>query len=205
MKIIRGVATSSGRELFMNERFIFTAAIYLIFAPWSYGQAERNPQMDFGEINEAPLKGILQAIYKPYAWADLPFSLMLGFNIEQDGSLSKISLIKSSGDRKVDETGLEILSKFGESHLFKALYGLSSNTAHVELSEKNLRLRITGFSPSQSDAKAKLDMVTKQLWGVTRKAQKDSEIVELLSRLKIRNTDKRVEIELNVPRAKRLK
>jgi hypothetical protein len=91
MKIIRGVATSSGRELFMNERFIFTAAIYLIFAPWSYGQAERNPQMDFGEINEAPLKGILQAIYKPYAWADLPFSLMLGFHIEQDGSLSNWS------------------------------------------------------------------------------------------------------------------
>lgn len=189
----------------MNKRFIFAAGIYLIFAHWCHGQAERNSQVASGEIHEVPLKEILQIIYKPYERVDLPFSLMLTFNIEQNGSFSKIRLIQSSGDRILDEAGIEILSKLGESHSFIVFYGLSSNTVRIELSEKNLRLQIIGFSPSQSEAKAKFDMLRQLMMDVTRKAEKNSEIDKLLRRVMIRNRDKRVDLELTVPRAELLK
>src|SRR6185503_2018324 len=115
------LATSSEGELFMKKRLIFTAVIYFIFAPWCYGQTKSNPQVVFGEIDEVPLKEILLTIYKPYRRADIPISLRFGFDIEKNGSLSKISLIRSSGDKMVDKIGIEILSKLSDSHLFGVL------------------------------------------------------------------------------------
>lgn len=189
----------------MKERFIVTAAICLLCTPWCYGQAEKTPQVVAGEIKEAPLKAILLPIYKTYERGDLPLSLTLVFKIEENGSLSKFTTIESSGDEVVDKTGQEILWLLGESHLFGAFYGLLSNTVRVEFTQENLRLRITGFSPSQSEAMAKVERLRQVMIDVTRKAEKNSVIATLFRRVIISHTDKRVDMELIVPRAELLK
>src|SRR5436853_3040329 len=145
----------------MDKRFIFAAAIYLILAPpWCYGQAERNPQTASGQINEAPLKEILQIVSKAYKLVALPFSVTFIIKIEQNGSISRssIKVIKSYGDRMADETGKQMLWLLSESHILGGFYGLLSITVEVELSEAALTLQITGFSPSESEAMTKVDM-----------------------------------------------
>ena len=55
--------------------------------------AKQSPQGKFGEINEAPIKDIIRDLYALYKSGELQvtnFSVMAGFKIEPDGSLSNI-------------------------------------------------------------------------------------------------------------------
>ena len=158
----------------------------------------------FGEINEAPIKDILS---KVYALHQIGFvnvdtknlSMMFGFTVEKDGSISNIKTIKSSGNNLIDKYAKEILWNLGESHALSPLHVLSSNTIRLDLTDKLARLSITGFAPSEGEA----DMLAKSLnllfTFMRMKRKNDSpDVAELLSHMKVTSTNKRVDADLTV-------
>lgn len=162
----------------------------------------------FGEINEAPIKDMIGAIYDLYkagglGLTDLNFSMMATFKIERDGSLSHIDVPKSSGSKVVDEKGIRLLQMIGESRALGPLADLSSGSIRLDLSENTARLTITAFAPTADAAKAKADLLNFFFWGLRIKEKNRSpDVAELLSLMKVRADNKRLDADLTVPRAR---
>ncbi|HXG67318.1 MAG TPA: TonB C-terminal domain-containing protein [Blastocatellia bacterium] len=160
----------------------------------------------FGEINEAPIRDILGKVYALHkegalGQEPLKFSVMATFRIKPDGSLSDIKLIKSSGNRVIDENALKILWNIGESHALGPLSDLTSNSIRLDLDDKIARLTITGFAQTPEDAKAKASQLN-LLFAFMRTARKGSDTAELLSMIKVRSDSKRLDADLTVSRAR---
>jgi hypothetical protein len=160
----------------------------------------------FGEINEAPIKDTVKKLYELYQAGGLDlekeFSVMAGFKVEPDGSLSNIRIIKPSPNKLVDAKALEILWNIGESHALGPVSDLSSATISLDLTENTARLRITAFAPTAEIAKAKADLLNVLFWALRMKEAKGSDVGQLLALVKVRSDGKRVDTDLNVPRAK---
>jgi hypothetical protein len=164
----------------------------------------------FGEINDAPIKDIVGKVYALYQAGgldlkgeNLEFSVMAGFTIAKDGSIPKksIKILKSSGSKVIDEKAIEILWNIGESHALGPISMLSSNSIRLDLTERVARLTITGFAPSSDVAKAKAQELN-FLFFAMRMTQKNSDTAELLSGVKIRSDNNRIDAELTVSRAR---
>jgi len=112
------------------------------------------PPAQFGEINEAPIKDTVAKLYELYQAGGLDlekeFSVMAGFKVDPDGSLSNIRIIRPSPNKLVDAKALEILWNIGESHALGPVSDLTSATISLDLTENTARLRITAFAPSSS-------------------------------------------------------
>ena len=164
----------------------------------------------FGEINDAPIKDIVGKVYALYQAGGLDlkgdtpeFSVMAGFTIAKDGSIPKksIKIIKSSGSKIIDEKAIEILWNIGESHALGPISMLSSNSIRLDLTARVAKLTITGFAPSSAVAKAKAQELN-FLFFALKLTQKNSDTAELLSGVKIRSDNNRVDAELTVSRAR---
>lgn len=160
----------------------------------------------FGEINEAPIKDTVAVLYQLFqaGGLDIPemkFSVMAGFKVEPDGSLSGIRIIRKSESRIIDEKALEILWKIGESHALGPVSDLSSATISLDVTDEIARLRITAFAPTPEIAKAKSDLLGVLFWALRMK-EKSPDISQLLSLIKVKSDGKRVDTDLVVPRAK---
>jgi hypothetical protein len=164
----------------------------------------------FGEINDAPIKDIVGKVYALYQAGgldlkgdNLEFSVMAGFTIAKDGSIPKssIKIIKSSGSKVIDEKAIEILWNIGESHALGPISMLSSNSIRLDLTDRVAKLTITGFAPSPDVAKAKAQELN-FLFFAMRMTQKNSDTAELLSGVKIRSDNTRVDAELTVSRSR---
>ncbi len=159
----------------------------------------------FGEINEAPIKDTIGKLYELYQAGGLDlekeFSVMAGFKVEPDGSLSNIRIITPSHNKLVDAKALEILWNIGESHALGPVSDLSSATISLDLTENNAKLRITAFAPTPEIAKSKADLLN-FFFKVMRMAQKNKspDIAELLSLIRVESRGKFVDTVLNVPR-----
>ena len=163
---------------------------------------------EFGEVNEAPIKDMVAEVYKLYQAGTLDvnvtsLSVMAGFKIEKDGSLSNIKIIKSSGNKTVDEKAAQLLWMIGESHALGPISDLSSGSIKLDLTENTSRLTVTAFAATADAAKAKADLLN-LLFSVMRMARKkDSpDVAELLSMLKVRSDSNRIDAELSVSRAR---
>ncbi|HSB08460.1 MAG TPA: hypothetical protein VLM38_03030 [Blastocatellia bacterium] len=169
--------------------------------------AEKKPvPKEFGEINEAPIKDTVGKLYELYQAGgldvpDMKMSMMAGFKVEPDGSLSNIHMIKKSPSKLVDQKALEILWNIGESHALGPVSDLSSATISLDVSDDIARLRITAFAQTPEIAKAKSDLLNVLFWALRMK-EKSPDIAQLLSLIKVRNDGKRVDTDLIVPRAK---
>ena len=160
----------------------------------------------FGEINEAPIKDTVGKLYELYqaGGIDIPemkFSVMAGFKVEPDGSLSNIRIIKKSNSKVIDTKALEILWNIGESHALGPVSDLTSATISLDVTEDIARLRITAFAPTPEIAKAKSDLLNLLFWGLRMK-QKSPEVAQLLSLVRVKSDGKRVDTDLIVPREK---
>lgn len=160
----------------------------------------------FGEINEAPIKDTVAKLYELYqaGGLDIPemkFSVMAGFKVEPDGSLSNIRIIKPSNSKIIDAKALEILWNIGESHALGPVSDLSSATISLDVTDNLTRLRITAFAATPEIAKAKADLLGLLFWGM-RLAQKSKspDVAELLSLIRVKSDGKRVDTDLIVPR-----
>jgi hypothetical protein len=164
----------------------------------------------FGEINDAPIKDIVGKVYALYQAGGLDlkgedpeFSVMAGFTIDKDGSIPKksIKILKSSGSKVIDEKAIEILWNIGESHALGPISMLTSNSIRLDLTDRVAKLTITGFAPSSDVAKDKAQELN-TLFFLMRLAKRDSDTAELLSGVKIRSDNNRVDAELTVSRAR---
>lgn len=163
---------------------------------------------EFGEINEAPIKDLVGEVYSLYQAGTLDvnvtkLSVMVGFKIEKDGSLSGIRVIQGSGNPVVDQKAKQILWMIGESHALGPISDLSSGSIKLDLTENTSRLTVTAFAATPDAAKAKADLLN-LLFSVMRMTRKkDSpDVAELLSMLKVRSDNKRIDAELSVSRAR---
>lgn len=169
--------------------------------------AEKKPvPKEFGEINEAPIRDTVGKLYELYQAGgldvpDMKMSMMAGFKVEPDGSLSNIHMIKKSPSKLVDQKALEILWNIGESHALGPVSDLSSATISLDITEDIARLRITAFAQTPEVAKAKSDLLNVLFWALRMK-EKSPDISQLLSLIKVKNDGKRVDTDLIVPRAK---
>ena len=164
----------------------------------------------FGEINDAPIKDIVGKVYALYQAGgldlkgeNLEFSVMAGFTIAKNGSIPKssIKILKSSGSKIIDEKAIEILWNIGESHALGPISMLSSNSIRLDLTERVAKLTITGFAPSVDVAKAKAQELN-FLFFALKMTQKNTDTAELLSGVKIRSDNNRIDAELTVSRAR---
>ena len=164
----------------------------------------------FGEINDAPIKDIVGKVYALYQAGGLDlkgetleFSVMAGFTIAKDGSIPKksIKILKSSGSKIINEKAIEILWNIGESHALGPISMLSSNSIRLDLTARVAKLTITGFAPNSDVAKAKAQELN-FLFFALKMTQKNSDTAELLSGVKIRTDNNRVDAELTVSRAR---
>ena len=169
--------------------------------------AENKPDPSkYGEINSAPIRDLIAKLYSLYQeggldMPDMRFSVMAGFKIEPDGSLSNIRILKSSGSRFIDAKAEEILWNIGESHALGPLSKLTSNSVRLDLTDKITRLTITGFAPTEEEANIKAKELNMLFFGL-RFFQKNSVAAELLSMVKVRNDSKRIHAELTVSRSR---
>jgi len=160
----------------------------------------------FGEINEAPIKDTVATLYQLFQAGgldipDMKFSVMAGFKVEPDGSLSNIHIKQSSKSKVIDEKALEILWKIGESHALGPVSDLTSATISLDVTDDLARLRVTAFAPTPDIAKAKADLLGVLFWALRMK-EKSPDVAQLLSLIKVRSDGKRVDTDLIVPRAK---
>jgi hypothetical protein len=164
---------------------------------------------EFGEINEAPIKDLVGEVYSLYQAGTLDvnvtkLTVMVAFKIEKDGSLSGIKVIPpGSGNPVVDQKAKQILWMIGESHALGPIADLSSGSIKLDLTENTSRLTVTAFAATPDAAKAKADLLN-LLFSVMRMTRKkDSpDVAELLSMLKVRSDNKRIDAELSVSRAR---
>jgi hypothetical protein len=170
--------------------------------------AEKKEKPGIPEVNMAPIKDTIGKLWELYqaGGLDVPdkgFSVMAGFKVEPDGSLSHIRIIKQSPNRLIDEKALEILWNIGESHALSEVAVLSSATISLDVTDDIARLRITAFAPTPEIAKAKADQLSGLFW-LLRLAQKNKnpEVYELLSMLKVSSRGKFVDTDLIVSRAR---
>lgn len=160
----------------------------------------------FKEFNEAPIKDTVGKLYELYqaGGLDIPemkFSVMAGFKVEPDGSLSHIHIKQPSKSKVIDEKALEILWNIGESHALGPVSDLTSATISLDITDDIARLRITAFAPTPEIAKAKSDLLNMLFWGLRMK-EKNSDVAQLLSLIRVRCDGKRVDTDLIVSREK---
>jgi hypothetical protein len=160
----------------------------------------------FGEINEAPIKDTVATLYQLFqaGGLDIPemkFSVMAGFKVEPDGSLSNIHIKRPSESKIIDTKALEILWKIGESHALGPVSDLTSATISLDVTDDVAVLRVTAFAPTPEIAKQKSDLLGVLFWALRMK-EKSPDVAQLLSLIKVNSDGKRVDTVLRVPRAK---
>ena len=162
----------------------------------------------FKEINTAPLKDIVGKIYETYQAGELgidtdDFSIMAAFKIDPDGSipLSSIRIVKSSGSKVLDKSGIELLWRLGESHALGPLSTLSSQTIKLEVHDSTAKLTITSFAPTAEEAKKTASSLNffLGLFGASQK-DKSPNVAQLIGMLKVTSDNKRVDAQMTIPK-----
>jgi len=158
-----------------------------------------------GQFNMAPIKEVIARVRQKIENHEIEIpqkaSVSAGFEVDENGALSKVRLIQSSGSKAIDAEMLDVMRALSDSHVLSALYGLTSNTIRVDLTDGALRVALNGVAATAEDAKAKADSL-KLLLSVARISQrsKNPAAAELLGLVHISTDNKRVATELSVDR-----
>jgi hypothetical protein len=169
-------------------------------------KAANKEPMKFGEINEAALKDLIGKMFESYKAGALDagnYTVMIAFKIDCDGSMprSSIRVLKSSPpDPKKEDLAKQILWLIGESHALGPLCQFSSNSIAFEMDENVTRLSISGFGPTPewTDQKA---TELRGLFGLIALMKGSTDTGKLAKLVKIRTTQKRLDLDLSMSRA----
>ncbi|HVG20930.1 MAG TPA: hypothetical protein VNI02_17915, partial [Blastocatellia bacterium] len=159
------------------------------------------------EINEKPLKEIIGKVYDQYKAGAIDlevmnFVIMASFKIEPDGSLSNIKILQGSGSKVIDDSGMALLHAISESHALQLFASLSSGTIRFELTQNLARLTVTAFAPNAGEAQKYADTLGAVVFLSKLKPDLTPETKELLSLLKIKTVDQRINAEMATSRAR---
>jgi len=158
------------------------------------------------EINETPLKEIIGKVYDKYKAGGIDltvmnFTVMATFKIESNGTLSNTKIIQSSGSKVIDDSAMALLYAISESHALGIFSSLSSGSIRFDLTQDIARLTITAFAPSASQAETYATLL-RGVALISGFKQENPDTKELLSLLKIKTNDKRIDAELMTSRAR---
>jgi flagellar biosynthesis GTPase FlhF len=159
------------------------------------------------EINEKPLKEIIGSVYEKYKAGGIDLEVMnfvieATFKIEPDGTLSNIKITKDSGSAVIDNSGKALLHAISESHALQLFSSLSSGTIRFELTQNLARLSVTAYAPSASEAQKYADALGAIVFLSKLKPDLTPETKELLSLLKVKTADQRINAEMSTSRAR---
>lgn len=131
------------------------------------------------------------------------FSMTVGFKIENNGSLSNIRVIKSSGKPQLDRQALMLIRAISDRRALGELADLSATTVRVDFTKTAASLAFSGLAPNADVAKVKAQMI-----GLAVKAAQqergggNSDIVELLSQMRVSSQNNRLDVGLSMSRAR---
>ncbi len=159
------------------------------------------------KFNEAAIRDLIGKMFESYKKGDLDagnYSVMIGFKIDCDGSMprSSIKVIQSSPpDPKKEDLAKQILWLLGESHALGQLCQFSSNTISFEMNDETTRLSITGFGPTPEWISEKATQLKALFFGISL-MKGNSDTGQLAKLVKIRTTNKRLDLDLSLSRAR---
>lgn len=131
----------------------------------------------FGTMQGGALKPHLQQIYSAYERGLITtsnFSVTVSCRAQADGSLADIRVTKSSGERLIDETAVNIMQELGNQRALAPLSELSSLSLTLEKNETVSTLAAVGFSDDPDTS----SMMATELG-----------FIKMASRFKMRNDD----------------
>jgi hypothetical protein len=160
----------------------------------------------FGLINARPIRDIVGKVYTIYQKGELGvenivFSLTLGFEVKQDGSLSNIQIIKSSGSPPLDAAALNIAAAISESHALMPLAALSATAATLDINNEKASIKISGLAATTTAATDLSNTFNQQLAGLRLLMSfKNKEAAELLAHMAISHEENLLIANLSMSR-----
>lgn len=173
-------------------------------------KSEQDPkptQARFGLINARPIREIVGRVYTVYKEGGLDlkeavFSIQLGFQIAEDGSISHLQILKSSGSEQIDTAALNIANAIGASNALMPLAVLSSNTATMVLTHTDVSLEISGLASTTVTASDLATSFSQQLAGLKfLMSLRNQDAAQILSHLTISNEQNQLIARLKMSRA----
>jgi TonB family protein len=158
----------------------------------------------FGTIKENPLKVHLKAIYLEYEKGNLPeepYRVTVTCKVQNDGSLSDIKIVKSSGSDLIDKTALNLFGEISAMRALQPLSVLSSLSLTLEKGATQSTISAVGFSNDQAQVNTLLTMLST----VKMFAQynvKNADQAALLQQLKVSQTGSRVSVSIGLPNSR---
>ena len=158
----------------------------------------------FGRIKESALKVHLKAIYAEYEKGRLPdgpFRVSVTCKVQPDGSLSNISIAKSSGNAMIDETALNLFREVSEMRALQPLSMLTSLSLTLEKGETSSTISAVGFSGNAAQAEDLARELNNQMsWAKLLARNKDQ--AALLRQVSITQTGPRLSVSIGMPNSR---
>jgi hypothetical protein len=161
----------------------------------------------FGLINARPIREIIGKVYTVYKSGGLDiektvFSITLGFDVREDGSLINIRILNSSGSEQIDTAAVNIANAISESHALMPLAALNSTTATLNLNAEQAVLKIAGFTDTTTVATDLATTFSQQLAGLRLlMSLRNQDAATLLSHLEVSNKGNELSAILSMTRA----
>ncbi len=158
----------------------------------------------FGKINTAPIKDQIQRLYQAKKAGILVIpegKLKVGVSgsINPDGTLTNYRIIIPSGVDQIDQAALAILAAVSESRALGPLSNLTSLSMVLDI-DQIAQLNVTGFTGSDQEARAIVDLANTALLFARIKKSGDPAAMVMLNNLKVTRTGQRVQAVISVPR-----
>jgi len=163
-------------------------------------------QPKFGQINARPIREIMGKVYDIYKSGNLDiekpfFAVTVGYEVEKDGSLYQVRIIKSSGSEQLDSAALNIAAAISESHALLPLTALTANTATLELGEEKASFIIRGLASNTTIASDLVSLFSQQVAGLRLLLSfKNPEAAILFNHLQISNKNNELIADMTMSR-----
>lgn len=160
----------------------------------------------FGKINTAPIRDQIQQLYNANKAGKLiipegKVRVGVAGSIKADGTLADYRVIIPSGVREIDQAAMAILEAVSESRALGPLHNLTSLSMILEV-DQIAQLHVTGFTSTEQDARAIVDLANTALLFARIKKSSDPAAMVMLNNLKVSRTGQRVQAVISMPRQK---
>jgi len=169
--------------------------------PKPKGDKPTGTSSTFGHISGNAFRPHLENIYKAYQEGRISadtFAVTVTCRAQDDGSLTDIKLVKSSGDDLIDETAVNIVKELGAMRALGPLHTLSSLSITLQKSPTNASLTAVGFADDPGVSQDFANQLSLLKFASRLKMANDDQ-TKLLNGVKIDSSGNRVSVSLDLP------
>jgi len=155
----------------------------------------------FGSIKNGALKPHLTNIYRAYEEGRISvdaFTVTVACKAEPDGSLTNIRLVKSSGEKLIDDTAINIVKELSAMHALGPLANLSSLSITLQKTPTAATLTAVGFA-DDPDVTQDFANQLSALKFAARFKMENADQMTLLDNVQIASSGNRVSVSLGLP------